>query len=143
MLFCLLFFCCSCEKECPVCDTDSDNPSVVTPDLDVTGQWQRVSPYIGEDEYEYITFYRNYYHVESHCEKPHLLFLDGCYGNYTIRDGYFYSWHATDQPNFVVMPYIDGIDYRGRISIENDTLKLSVRFGFAPENVGIGWYVRK
>ncbi|MBQ4432874.1 MAG: hypothetical protein II894_01810 [Bacteroidales bacterium] len=76
-------------------------------------------------------------------EKPHLLFLDGCYGNYTIRDGYFYSWHATDQPNFVVMPYIDGIDYRGRISIENDTLKLSVRFGFAPENVGIGWYVRK
>ena len=35
------------------------------------------------------------------------------------------------------------IDYRGRISIENDTLKLSVRFGFAPENVGIGRYVRK
>ena len=61
-----------CSKDCDCDVVNCAQPAYVeapTPDLDVTGQWQRVSPYIGEDEYEYITFYRNYYHVESHCEK--------------------------------------------------------------------------
>ena len=87
-------------------------------------------------EYLRITFSDYSYRVESNylfcledtCIQHLCQFYNHEQGNYKIEDGKFYRWNVTPLPNFVEIPYQEGIGPIFQVTMGNDTMTLKYLF---------------
>ena len=125
-----LFSCTKEETETGETVENSVQPSAIC------GTWEWQTTMLQEDEYFRITFNDYSYRVESNylfcledtCIQHLCQFYNHEQGNYKIENEKFYRWNVTPLPNFVEIPYQEGIGPIFKVTIDNDTMMLKYLF---------------
>ena len=132
VIICVSLF--SCTKEEP--ETERTAEVSVQP-AGICGTWEWQSTALKENEYLRIIFREHSYKVESRYmadygeihTQHYCLFYNHEQANYKIKDGKFYRWHVTPLPNFVEIPFQEGIGPEFNVTLDGDTLILNALYG--------------